>query len=100
MRKSIVPFHALVDESSNGLNLESDSQSLLDEAEVVIARDVMTDYETIVFGRQRFEEYEKEGGIAPSMLTVGLDIETEELDRLIVLVEDVKGRHDYLAEIG
>ncbi len=99
MHKSIVPFHALVDEAGTGFNTDADSQSMLDAAEVVIAHDVMTDYETIIYGRERFQTGADQG-ITLSVLTVALDIETDELDRLIAMVEGVKGRHDYIAEIG
>jgi hypothetical protein len=96
----LIPFHALFDESGTGPNLAADPRPLLDLVDVIIARDVMTEYDTVIFGRERLEEASDQGGPDPDVLIVALDIETAELPQLLILIEVVKGRHDYIAEVG
>jgi hypothetical protein len=96
MRKSIVPSHALVDEAGTGFNTDADPRAMLEAAEVIIAHDVMTDYETIIYGRERFHTGEDQE-ITPSVLIVARDIETNELPEAWPRT-NVLGARDYVPQ--
>jgi hypothetical protein len=56
----------------------------------------MTREEFLVFGRDRLRQIE-EGAASPMAITLFIELETatEELEKLVCLVQLVKGHHDY-----
>lgn len=73
-----------------------DVYDALDQAEVIIAVDVDTGRESLVYGRDNLKRIAASGNSEPlPVLHVELDIETDELERLVAAVAAVKGRHDY-----
>jgi hypothetical protein len=90
-----VPFHALL-----GWQL-GDPEQLIGVADLVIAVDVMTREEILVFGQAALFPVEF-GGVTASLmvLAVELDLDSDEVDALATLVEFVKGDHDLPWEVG
>jgi hypothetical protein len=63
---------------------------------VIFGVDVMTEHQFLVYGRDVLKEIMDTGkGRSLRVLRIGLDQETEELEKLLALVELVRGRHDY-----
>ena len=94
-KKQIIPLEALFDEGT-GPNLSADPRNALRDADVIIGVDVMSRREFVVYGRKSIEKLFRSG--KPERLGVmyiGLDQETEELEKLIALVRVVKGHDDY-----
>jgi len=75
-----------------------DVRRVLNTAKVILGRDVMTGREFILFGRDTVERVasgeEPEGA---ELLVVALDDDerSNDLQRILALVETIKGRHDY-----
>ncbi len=96
-----VPFHALfaADNVNPNDSFGGNPRDVVSAAEVIFAIDVMSDHEAIVFGREVLEGIAA-GGVAHGIETLGveLDMETDELERLVALVRVVKGHDDYQAE--
>jgi hypothetical protein len=90
-----VPFHALM-----GWGF-GDPDALVARAELVVAVDVMTRAELLVYGQAALFPVEF-GGLAANLavLAVELDHDTPEVDALAALVELVKGDHDLPWEIA
>lgn len=93
-----LPIHALFAEDDIGPNesLAPHPADVVASADVVLAQDVMTGRQALVYGRSVLE------AIAASrqadelaVLVVELDMDTDELERLIALVRVVKGHDDY-----
>jgi hypothetical protein len=90
-----VPYHALL-----GWQL-GDPERLIDAADLVIAVDVMTTEELLVFGAAALFPVEFAGvTTALTVLAVELDLDSDEVDALATLVEFVKGDHDLPWEVG
>jgi hypothetical protein len=90
-----VPFHALL-----GAEL-GNPERLVAAADVVIAVDVMTGEEILVFGEAALFPIEFAGVTASLMvLAVELDLDSDEVDTMATLVELVKGDHDLPWEVG
>jgi hypothetical protein len=90
-----VPFHALM-----GWGF-GDPDALVGRADVVLAVDVMTREELLVYGQAALFPVEFAGRSADlAVLAVELDLDTPEVDALAALVELVKGDHDLPWEIG
>jgi hypothetical protein len=91
----VVPIDALFGEYC-GPNFSADPRAALHAAAVIIGVDVMSGREFLVYGRPLLEEIQKSGMPRPlAVFKVGLDEDTDELEKLIALVQVVKGRHDY-----
>ena len=90
-----VPFHALM-----GWGF-GDPDALVGRADLVLAVDVMTRQELLVYGQAALFPVEF-GGLAADLavLAVELDLDTSEVDTLAALVELVKGDHDLPWEIA
>jgi hypothetical protein len=90
-----VPFYALL-----GWGF-GDPDALVGRADVVLAVDVMTGRELLVYGQTALFPVEF-GGLTADLvvLAVELDDDTPEVDTLAALVELVKGDHDLPWEIG
>src|SRR5262245_42998021 len=97
-----VPIDAFFDSTNTRPNEDADFdvRQTLHDAEVIIGQDVMTSHEFILYGRDTIKSIasgeEPEG--AP-ILCIALDQgpESDDLERVIVMIEAVKGRHDYIA---
>ena len=90
-----VPFHALM-----GWGF-GDPDALVGRADVVVAVDVMTREELLVYGQAALFPVEFAGRTADlAVLAVELDLDTPEVDALAALVELVRGDHDLPWEIG
>lgn len=97
-----IPIHALfaADQASPNDALETDPRELISTADIVIAVDVMTRNKSLVYGRRILEGIIASGKSKPVVvLPVELDMETDELERLLVLLEIVKGHHDYASSV-
>jgi hypothetical protein len=90
-----VPFHALM-----GWAFGS-PDTLVHRADLVLAVDVMTRKEVLVYGQVAMFPVEF-GGLAAELvvLAVELDLDTPEVDALAALVELVRGDHDLPWDIG
>ena len=89
-----VPFHALMDWGFGN------PDALVARADLVLAVDVMTRQELLVFGQTALFPVEFGGLTADlAVLAVELDLDTPEVDTLAALVELVKGDHDLPWEI-
>ena len=89
-----VPFHGLL---GRGFG---DPEGLVAAAQVVVAVDVMTGDQLVVYGEVALFPTEFLGGSAVlRVLAVELDFDTGEVDTLAALVEAVKGDHDLPWEI-
>lgn len=90
-----VPFHALM-----GWGF-GNPDTLVGRADVVLAVDVMTRQELLVYGQTALFPVEF-GGLATELavLAVELDLDTPEVDALAALIEQVKGDHDLPWEIA
>jgi hypothetical protein len=90
-----IPIDALFDEGT-GPNLSADPRGELRDAEVIRGVDWTTQNEFLVFGRDTMERIVRSGAPEPCrVLQIGLDQDTDELEKLLALVQVVKGRHDY-----
>lgn len=89
-----VPFHALM-----GWGF-GDPDDLVGRADLVLAVDVMTGRELLVYGQAALFPVEFGGQTADlAVLAVELDHDTPEVEALATLVELVKGDHDLAWEI-
>lgn len=96
-KPDIVPIDALFDEGVGpNLSGEHDPRESLATADVILGVDVMTEREFLVYGRDALEDVTEGGEPRPMVvLRVGLDQETDELEKLIALVQTTRGRNDY-----
>lgn len=93
-----VPFHALFAEDNIGPNesLAPHPADVVASADVVLAQDVMTGRQALVYGRSVLGAIAAGGQAAEvAVLAVELDMDTDELERLVALVRVVKGHDDY-----
>lgn len=90
-----VTINSLLDETT-GINHAAsfDVWECLGTADVIFGEDVASQHRFLVYGRDLLEASGGEGERL-RVLTVELDQETEELEKLISLVYATKGRHDY-----
>ena len=95
MKNNIIPIDALFGDGMSP-NLASDPRRCLRDAEIVFGVDWMTEHEFIVYGRESLKEIARAGEPkALAVLRIGLDQETDELEKLIALIRAVKGKDDY-----
>jgi hypothetical protein len=93
----VIPINALFGKGF-GPNLSTplDSRQELRDADVILGMDVMSRSVFLIYGQDVLEDLARTGEARHlRVLRIGLDQETEELERLVALVETVKGRHDY-----
>jgi hypothetical protein len=78
-----------------------DPDVLVERADLVLAVDVMSRAEVLVYGQAALFPVEFAGKAADlAVLAVELDLDTGEVDALAALVELVKGDHDLPWEIA
>jgi hypothetical protein len=96
LRQEIVPIDALFDTEGNGPNLETDYRQRLHDAKVILGVDTMSGRKFIVFGKDcLLRILANPKGESVPMIFIGLDEDTDELERLLALVTVIKGHHDY-----
>jgi hypothetical protein len=94
----VIPIDALFDEVLGPtLGRQGfDSTAVLREADVILGVDVVSRHEFLVYGQALIEDMIKSGRVRPGrVLKIELDQATDELEKLVALVELVKGSHDY-----
>lgn len=95
-----ISIHALF--AADGINpnddVEPHPRDLMTSAEVVVAVDVMSGRESLLFGRRILEQVVA-GSLDrdPVVLKVELDMETDDLERMLALIRVTKGHDDYRA---
>lgn len=91
-----IPIEAIFDEGGFGPNMELDPRASLELADVIFGRDVMTQHQFLLYGREALERIVESGDTEPlAALHIELDQDSEELEKIIALIEVMKGRHDY-----
>jgi hypothetical protein len=95
-----IPINALFDASGSRPNEAAhfDVRQTLQAADVIVGRDVMTGDEFILYGRdtvQRIARGEEPEGAGVIVISLDQDGKSDDLERIIMLVEGIKGRHDY-----
>lgn len=92
-----VPFHALFAEDNINPNedLPGHPGKFVTTADVVLAQDVMSGHQALVYGRSVLKRIAAGEAIDVEVLAVELDMDTDELERLIALVRVLKGHDDY-----
>ncbi len=92
---SIIPIEDFLGEGGD-IDAKLESRRMLAAADLIFGIDVISRKQTIVYGRSSLEELLHTGhsGIL-GVLNVGVDQQSEEIDKLATLVQDVKGHHDY-----
>jgi len=77
-------------------NTEVDPRQALHSAELIFGVDVMSQRQFLVYGRDALQEIVTSGKAHPmQVLMIGLDQESDELEKLIALVRVIKGKDDY-----
>jgi hypothetical protein len=96
-----VPIHALIDDSGVRPSLAADHRQALRAADLIIGEDVKSGRQFLVYGRAALA-HDVGGGQTAWLRTlkIALDPETEELGRLLTLVQDLKGHHDYPGDLA
>jgi len=93
-----IPIHALFAEDNINPNEDAahDPREIVSAADVIFSVDVMSGHRALVFGKGVLEDIVATGHSRPvQALGVELDMETDELERLVALVRVVKGHDDY-----
>lgn len=95
-----IPINALFDLSGTKPNEAAgfDVRQTLDEAEVILARDVMSGDEFILFGRDVIRQIasgDRPEGAPTLMVELDRGPGSDDLERILGLIESFKGRHDY-----
>jgi hypothetical protein len=91
----IIPIEDLIGEGRDR-KADDDYRQLLAAADLIFGVDVLHGQQLILFGRSALEELVATGhGNILGIFNVGLDLETTEIEKLVTLVEDIKGHHDY-----
>jgi hypothetical protein len=96
-----IPLHTLFGADGADFNSESgiDPRELIRGADVIMGVDVMSRRRFIVYGREFLEAATRaETPPLAGIIDIELDEgpETDDLERLLGLVEGIKGKHDYV----
>jgi hypothetical protein len=99
-----IPIDALFAAEGTGPNVQAefDARQIIQAADVILGIDVMTRNTFIIFGRE-FLKGIAEGAGSPqrsAIVKIELDEQTDELARLVRLVETIRGRHEYQGRTG
>jgi hypothetical protein len=94
-----ISIHALLsaDDASPNVQPDFDAREIIQAADVILGMDVMTRGTFIVYGREFLNEL-SDGRRNPqiaAIVKVELDRDSDELPKLLALVESVKGRHEF-----
>ena len=100
VERSIIPLEAILAADSLDPNPECDPRPMLDQADVIFGVDVMSGHEFVVYGRKALEEIVATGQSRElAVVRIGIDQETDEMEKLLALVSVVKGSFDYLPDM-
>jgi len=94
-RRSSVPIHALFDLDGKPTK---HAKKMIGDAEVIAFFDVMTGKQLLVYGLDLYKEVVQTGTSKEMRglpLVVSLDRDADELEKLLALVRQVKGKDDY-----
>ncbi len=90
-----ISIDALFDESGTGPNLSADPRPLLNSADVVFGVDRMSGRRFLVYGVDALRHViQTDKPRRFQVVRIELDQETDDLERLLALMEVVKGKHD------
>ncbi len=93
----IIPLEAIFAADSLSPNPECDPRPMLGKADVILGVDVMSGHEFLVYGRRALEEIVATGQSRKlAVVRIGIDQETDELEKLLALVSVMKGGFDYM----
>ena len=99
-----IPVDALFADDGVGPNVqpEFDARQIIQAADVILGIDVMSRNTFIVFGREFLKGIAAGGGSSQhsAIIKIELDEHTDELARLVKLVETIRGRHEYEGTTG
>jgi hypothetical protein len=93
-----VAIDALFDTSGTGCNRDADfhPDDLINAADVIIGVSRADGHEFLMYGKDALERAARTGQEEPgNVLRVEMDQETDDLERLVVLIEILKGHCDY-----
>jgi hypothetical protein len=95
----IIPLEAFIaaDAGTGRISPNPEMLPSLHEAEIIFGVDVMTGHRFLLYGRAQLKRIAETGieEMAP-VLYIGLDQETDELEKVVIIVEVVKGECDYI----
>src|SRR5688572_6977358 len=93
--RDIVPIAALFSEGRDPIAADEYAR-LLAVADLIFGVDVMSEKQFLVFGRLSLEDLIGTGeSHILRVVNVGLNHDAPEIERLLSLVQDIKGHHDY-----
>ena len=73
----------------------------IEDAEVIIGIDRLTQKEFLIYGRERLQEIARSAEArGVNFLQIEFDQRTDDLEKLLALVNFVKGRHDYVPGVS
>jgi hypothetical protein len=93
-----IAIDALFDVSGIGLNRDADFSptDLINAADVILGVSREDDHEFVLYGKDLLERIAMTGNEEPgNVLRIEMDQETHDLERVVALVEVLKGHHDY-----
>jgi len=83
-----------------GPKVDADFMKAIEEADIVLGRDATTKTEFLIFGRHDTNQALDSGDFAGlNVFRVELDQDSEDHQKLVALVEAVKGDHDDLTDL-
>lgn len=90
-----ITIESLFDEGEQP-SLGNHPWGVIENAQVVLGRDIANQNEFLIYGRKFLEDMIGAGGHGKARIVgVELDQETPQLEKLIAVVQTVKGSHDY-----
>jgi len=96
---SPIPIEALLGSDDVTPNVQPgfDAREIIQAADVILGMDVMTRGTFIVYGRQFLKELSdgERNQELTALVKIELDQDSNELEKLLRLVETVKGRHEF-----
>jgi hypothetical protein len=94
-QRKVVPIDSLLDDAPR-TDLACDPRDELSDADVIVAVDGATQQEFLIFGRETLQRIVDRGSAeARHVMHVGVDRESDDVERLCALVKAVKGRCDF-----
>lgn len=96
--ESWIPIDAIFEDAS-GRNVDAGSMKAIEAADIVLGRDATTKTEFLIFGRGDTSRALDSGDFAGlQVFRVELGQDSEDHQKLVALVETIKGSHDDLTE--
>jgi hypothetical protein len=91
-----MPLEAYLDSTGAAANADGKARLLLEQADVVVLKDYMTDRRNTVFGRKALKEKGSADRVAKlAVLEIQVDKDTQDVGKARSLVRDVKGSEEY-----